>query len=58
MLAWAAMVLAVGCKHKGDTGGYPAVCNPGSAWDGEQAAFRDASEGWGLPEIEDRKSVV
>lgn len=54
MLArWAAVLLVMGCKDKGDTGssGHPAVCNPGTAWDGDEQAFRDASEDWGLPDI-------
>lgn len=50
---WMLMGLWVGCQHKGDTGvsALPEVCNAGTAWDGAQTAFQDASADWGLPEI-------
>ncbi|MFT4975354.1 MAG: hypothetical protein ACI8S6_001241 [Myxococcota bacterium] len=53
MRVWLVFGLLVSCKDKGDSGGkaLPAICNAGSAWDGEQEALRDASEDWGLPDL-------
>jgi len=44
-----AVLTWLGC---GWLGGPPPVCNPGSAYDGQTAAFRDASADWGLDSLE------
>jgi len=49
MRAWVLAGLLVGCKDQKDTG-LAEVCNSGSAWDGG-AAFQDASDSWGLPDL-------
>ena len=44
--------LLLGCSGgTGDPAPPPEVCNPGSAWDGESQAFRDASRAWGLDDL-------